>query len=115
MKTNKPTSPKGSPIKIIKNYSSGRMQTPYLINLFLQNEFSHFYLKPLLFKLKRKEKAKIIAIIDQYLSFQYDQTKGKTFLRKAIKKQPPEVFYKNKCSEKFPKIHRKAPVPESVF
>ena len=28
-----------------------------------------------------------------------------------IQKQPPEVFYKKTCSEKFHKIHRKAPAP----
>ena len=30
-------------------------------------------------------------------------------------KQPPEMFYKNNCSGKFVKIHRKRPVPESLF
>ena len=30
-------------------------------------------------------------------------------------KQPPEVFCKKRCSQKFRKIHRKAPVPESLF
>ena len=30
-------------------------------------------------------------------------------------KQPPEVFYKKRCSLKFRKIHRKTPVPESLF
>ena len=30
-----------------------------------------------------------------------------------VQKQPPEVFYKNRCSLKFRKIHRKAPVSES--
>ena len=30
-------------------------------------------------------------------------------------KQPPEVFYKKRCSYKFRKIHRKTPVPESLF
>ena len=29
--------------------------------------------------------------------------------------QPPEVFFKKKWSEKFQKIHRKTPVPESLF
>ena len=28
-------------------------------------------------------------------------------------KQPPDVFYKNRCSWKFRKIHRKTPVKES--
>ena len=27
----------------------------------------------------------------------------------------PEVFYKNRCSQKFRKIHRKTPVPKSLF
>ena len=33
----------------------------------------------------------------------------------AIRKQPPEVFYKKRCSEKFRKIYRKTPVPGSLF
>ena len=32
-----------------------------------------------------------------------------------IQKQPPEVFCKKRCSEKFRKIHKKTPVPESLF
>ena len=32
-----------------------------------------------------------------------------------FQKQPPEVFCKKRCSEKFRKIHRKATVPESLF
>ena len=32
-----------------------------------------------------------------------------------IQKQSPEVFYKEKCSEKFRKIHRKIPVPVSFL
>ena len=34
---------------------------------------------------------------------------------KKDEKQPPEVFCKNRCSYKFRKIRRKAPVPESLF
>ena len=30
-------------------------------------------------------------------------------------KQPQEVFCKKRCSEKFRKIHRKAPMPETLF
>ena len=30
-------------------------------------------------------------------------------------KKPPEVFYKNRCSENFRKIHRKTLLPESLF
>ena len=30
-------------------------------------------------------------------------------------KQPPEVFYKKRYSQKFRKIDRKIPVPESLF
>ena len=33
----------------------------------------------------------------------------------VIEKQPPEVFYKKRCSYKFRKIHRKTPVPEPLF
>ena len=32
----------------------------------------------------------------------------------CFQKQPPEVFYKKRCSYKFHKIHRKSPVPESL-
>ena len=32
-----------------------------------------------------------------------------------IQKQPPEVFCKKRCSQKFHKIHKKTPVPESLF
>ena len=31
-----------------------------------------------------------------------------------VQKQPPEVFYVNRCSLKFHKIHKKTPVPESL-
>ena len=34
---------------------------------------------------------------------------------REVQKQPPEMFYKKRCSEKYHKIHRKAPVPESLF
>ena len=30
-------------------------------------------------------------------------------------KQPPNVFYEERCSQKFHKIHRKTPVPQSLF
>ena len=32
-----------------------------------------------------------------------------------VQKQPPEVFCKKRCSLNFRKIHRKSPVPESLF
>ena len=32
-----------------------------------------------------------------------------------FQKQPPEVFYRKSCSQKFRNIHRKAPVLESPF
>ena len=32
-----------------------------------------------------------------------------------IQKQPPEVFCKKRCSQKFRKIHRETSVPESLF
>ena len=32
-----------------------------------------------------------------------------------FQKQPREVFYKKRCSQKFHKIHRKTPVPKSLF
>ena len=38
-----------------------------------------------------------------------------TFAKCSIEKQPSEVFCKKGCSKKFRKIHRKTPVPESLF
>ena len=35
--------------------------------------------------------------------------------RPSLQKQPPEVFCVKRCSEKFHKIRRKIPVPESFF
>ena len=31
-----------------------------------------------------------------------------------MQKQPPEVFYAKRCSQKFYKVHRKRAVPESL-
>ena len=42
----------------------------------------------------------------------FDLSKKKLF---TVQKQPPEVFYIKRCSQKFDKIHRKTPVPESLF
>ena len=36
------------------------------------------------------------------------------FLLLLVQKQPPEVLYKTRCSEKFHKIHRKTPVPKFI-
>ena len=36
-------------------------------------------------------------------------------LQNNFQKQPPEVFCKKRCSQKFRKIHRKTPVPETLF
>ena len=36
-------------------------------------------------------------------------------LRGDCQKQPPEKFYKKSCFLKYRKIHRKTPVPESLF
>ena len=33
----------------------------------------------------------------------------------TVQKQPPEVFYRKMCSEKFRKIQSKTTVPESLF
>ena len=33
----------------------------------------------------------------------------------VLLKQPPEVFYEKRCSQKFYKNHRKTAVPESLF
>ena len=43
------------------------------------------------------------------------ETNSKPLHTNNIYKQPPEVFFKKKCSYKFHKIHRKTPVPESLF
>ena len=49
-----------------------------------------------------------------YLLYLNDRrTSGKSI--GCIQKQPPEVFCKKRCSEKFRKIPRKTPVPESLF
>ena len=32
-----------------------------------------------------------------------------------VQKQPPEAFCKKMCSWKFHKIHRKSPVPETIW
>ena len=42
----------------------------------------------------------------------FDLSKKKLF---TVQKQPPEVFYIKRCSQKFDKIHRKTPVPESLY
>ena len=41
----------------------------------------------------------------------------KTFVwrKNSLQKQPPEVFYEDKCSWKFCKIHTKTPVAEALF
>ena len=38
-----------------------------------------------------------------------------TSLRLNFQKKPPDVFYKESCSYKFLKTHRKKSVPESLF
>ena len=39
----------------------------------------------------------------------------KRFQTVGLQKQPPEVFYINRCSSKFRKIYRKTPAPEYLF
>ena len=39
----------------------------------------------------------------------------KLVLGQNFQKQPSDVFYKKRCSLKFRKLHRKTPVPESLF
>ena len=46
-------------------------------------------------------------------AFQAFYTRTRSSYSKA--KQPQEVFYKKRCSQKFRKIHWKRPVPESLF
>ena len=53
---------------------------------------------------KREKKA---ALISMFLSF--------TITFPFIQKQRPELFCTKICSKKFGKIHRKTPVPESLF
>ena len=38
-----------------------------------------------------------------------------SYYHNPLEKQPPEVFYKKNCSEKFCNNHMKAPVVESLF
>ena len=42
-------------------------------------------------------------------------TSGRLLLPLAFQKQPPELFYENRCSGKFPKIHRKTPLVCEIF
>ena len=42
-------------------------------------------------------------------------TSERLLLLLAFQKQPPEVFYENRCSWKFRKIHRKIPVVCEIF
>ena len=35
--------------------------------------------------------------------------------KRYVQKQPPEVLCNERCSQKFCKVHRKTPVPESLF
>ena len=49
-----------------------------------------------------------------FLSFFFYKGQGTTYSRDR-QKEPPQVFSKKICSEKFRKIHRKKPVPESLF
>ena len=54
--------------------------------------------------LKKSSENKIIAKIT-----------GKREREIGLQKQPLEVFYEKRCSFKFHNIHRKTPVPESLF
>ena len=53
--------------------------------------------------------------------FNYNLQENLRFLQHSSRhyllrqKQPPEVFCKNRCSQKYHKIHRKTPMPESLF
>ena len=49
--------------------------------------------------------------ITTYLTFSFEEI----FVLLLTEKQPLELFYKESCSEKFRKIHRKTPVPEFLF
>ena len=48
---------------------------------------------------------------------QHESTRVNTSPKQVttFQKQPPEVFFVKRCSEKFHKIHRKTPVPEPLF
>ena len=41
--------------------------------------------------------------------------KNKFYCNQLIQNQPPEVFFIERCSQKFSKIHRKTPALESSF
>ena len=46
---------------------------------------------------------------------EHQQTLQNKLRNRLALKQPPEVFYNKSRSQKFHKIHRKTPVPESLF
>ena len=46
---------------------------------------------------------------------EHQQTLQNKLRNRLALKQPPEVFYNKSRSQKFRKIHRKTPVPESLF
>ena len=48
--------------------------------------------------------------LDQHITNYSDRSTNTKF-----QKQPSEVYCKKSCSEKFPKMHRKIPVPGSLF
>ena len=50
-----------------------------------------------------------------FLSIRFSFTDTDDWQDSIGQKQPPEIFYKKRCSQKFFKIHREAPVLESLF
>ena len=53
--------------------------------------------------------------MDRYKILQVNLDKNEYICFELFEKQPTEVFYEKGCSENFHKIHRKTPVPESIF
>ena len=49
----------------------------------------------------------VVNILDSYERFHEEVSE--------VQKQPPDVFYKKRCSQKFRNIHKKTPVSESLF
>ena len=68
-----------------------------------------------------KEKLNDLLVLQEKLSKYSEQIQiltlvpDKWFRTYCSQKQPPEVFYIKRYSQKFDKMHRKTPVPESLF
>ena len=71
-----------------------------MIIYFYQNKFRHIYFSKTMhiFMTYYLLEATLSGYIHEFQNYQ----------------QPPEVFYKKRCSQKYRKIHGKTPVPETL-